>query len=48
MNMLVATAVSDTGRREDGLRTIARLTAVELRLMLREPGVLVSLIAFPR
>jgi ABC-2 type transport system permease protein len=48
MNMLVATAVSDTGRREDGLlRTIARLTAVELRLMLREPGVLVSLIAFP-
>jgi ABC-2 type transport system permease protein len=29
------------------LRTIARLTAIELRLLLREPGVLVGLIAFP-
>jgi ABC-2 type transport system permease protein len=28
-------------------RTIARLTAIELRLLLREPGVLVGLIAFP-
>ena len=38
----------DTGRRQDGLvRTIVRLTGVELRLLLREPGVLVSLIAFP-
>ena len=48
MTMLVATAVSDAGRRQDGLlRTIARLTAVELRLLLREPGVLVGLVAFP-
>ena len=48
MNTLtVPSAAEVTGRHEGLLRTIARLTAVELRLMLREPGVLVSLIAFP-
>jgi ABC-2 type transport system permease protein len=30
-----------------GLRTAARLTALDLRLLLREPGVIVGLIAFP-
>lgn len=30
-----------------GLRTVARLTAMDLRLLAREPGVLVGLVAFP-
>ena len=34
-------------RRHDGLRTISLLTAMELRLLRREPGVLVALIGFP-
>jgi ABC-2 type transport system permease protein len=36
-----------TTGRAGTLRTIARITALELRLLLREPGVLVGLIAFP-
>jgi ABC-2 type transport system permease protein len=50
MNTLVApsTAIDASGGRQDGLlRTIARLTAVELRLLLRQPSVLVGLLAFP-
>ena len=34
-------------RRHDALRTISLLTAMELRLLRREPGVLVALIGFP-
>jgi ABC-2 type transport system permease protein len=34
-------------RRHDGLRTVSLLTAMELRLLRREPGVLVALIGFP-
>ena len=48
MSTIAVPATADAGRRQSSLvRTIARLTAVELRLLLREPGVLVSLIAFP-
>ena len=48
MTTIAVPATADAGRRQSSLvRTIARLTAVELRLLLREPGVLVSLIAFP-
>ena len=48
MNTIAIPSASAAGRRHDGLlRTILRLTAVELRLLMREPGVLVSLIAFP-
>ena len=48
MTTITAQPALATGRRRDGLvRTIGRLTVVELRLLLREPGVLVSLIAFP-
>jgi ABC-2 type transport system permease protein len=47
--MTTITAIPATpARRHDNLvRTILRLTGVELRLLLREPGVLVGLIAFP-
>ena len=48
--MTTITAPPVTAHRppQDGLlRTIVRLTAVELRLLMREPGVLVSLVAFP-
>ena len=39
---------AEVGRTQDGLlRTIVRLTGLELRLLLREPGVLVGLVAFP-
>ena len=48
MTTITAPPVVDARPGQDGLlRTIARLTAVELRLLIREPGVLVSLIAFP-
>jgi ABC-2 type transport system permease protein len=47
MTAITAPSVA-IGRRQDGLlRTIARITAVELRLLLRQPGVLVGLLAFP-
>jgi len=36
-----------TGRGHGGLRTVARLTALDLRLLIREPGVIVGLLAFP-
>ena len=46
--LTVPTTPAVAGRRHDSLaRTIVRLTGVELRLLLREPGVLVGLIAFP-
>ena len=48
MTALAVPSYRTQRRRHDGLlRTILRLTAVELRLLLREPGVLVGLVAFP-
>ena len=48
MTTITVPSVAPTDRHHAGLlRTIARLTALELRLLLREPGVLVGLIAFP-
>jgi ABC-2 type transport system permease protein len=48
MTALTIPPAVEASRRHDGLlRTIVRLTALELRLLLREPGVLVGLVAFP-
>lgn len=47
MTAVIASTSPPATRNVGLLGTIARLTAVELRLLLREPGVLVSLIAFP-
>jgi ABC-2 type transport system permease protein len=45
---LTVSSTTTGARRQDGLlRTIVRLTGLELRLLLREPGVLVGLVAFP-
>jgi ABC-2 type transport system permease protein len=47
---MTAHAITSTApaRHHDGLlRTILRLTALELKLLMREPGVLVGLVAFP-
>ena len=42
-----ASAAAATSTRAGGLRTVARLTAMDLRLLAREPGVIVGLVAFP-
>jgi ABC-2 type transport system permease protein len=48
MTALVIPSNNAPSHRRDGLvRTILRLTALELKLLLREPGVLVGLVAFP-
>jgi ABC-2 type transport system permease protein len=48
MTALVVPSDTAPSHRRDGLvRTILRLTALELKLLLREPGVLVGLVAFP-
>ena len=49
MTITMTTAAGDhrTGRGHGGLRTAARLTALDLRLLIREPGVIVGLLAFP-
>jgi ABC-2 type transport system permease protein len=49
MNPAISPPVTtDARHRQDGLlRTIVRLTVLELRLLAREPGVLVGLVAFP-
>ena len=45
--MTTTAAAPQTGRGNGGLRTTARLTALDLRLLIREPGVIVGLLAFP-
>ena len=47
MTAITAAPPFDAVRPAGALRTIALLTRTELRLLLREPGVLVGLIAFP-
>jgi ABC-2 type transport system permease protein len=49
VTITMTTAAGDhrTGRGHGGLRTAARLTALDLRLLIREPGVIVGLLAFP-
>jgi ABC-2 type transport system permease protein len=47
MTTIEAHASVATEHADHRLRTVARLLATELRLLLREPGVLVGLIAFP-
>ena len=47
MTTLTDPASDRTVDRTGLLRTIGRLTALELRLLIREPGVLVGLVAFP-
>jgi ABC-2 type transport system permease protein len=44
---IAAQTSAPSGRHDGLLRTIVRLTALELRLLLREHGVLVGLVAFP-
>jgi ABC-2 type transport system permease protein len=44
---IAPSTVSSRTSRTSGLRMVARLTAMDLRLLVREPGVLVGLIAFP-
>ena len=45
--MTTTAGAHQTGRGNGGLRTAARLTALDLRLLIREPGVIVGLLAFP-
>jgi ABC-2 type transport system permease protein len=47
MNTLTNPHVAPATTRSALVRTISRITAVELRLLLREPSVLVGLVAFP-
>jgi ABC-2 type transport system permease protein len=45
--VILSNSAPSRRRREGLLRTIVRLAALELKLLLREPGVLVGLVAFP-
>jgi ABC-2 type transport system permease protein len=47
MTTTILNPAIDAARPTSGLRAVARLTRMELRLLRREPGVLVGLIGFP-